>query len=96
MSGRWRALPHGDGDARTRTSRALLEVEEEVEAAEPLDRRTHAPGDSGLGGTPEVPGAGSALGAPRARLRAPRRVVDDAVDNAVIRLDARIHEGIHK
>jgi hypothetical protein len=67
-----------------------VEVEEEEEEAEPRDLREHVPSTGHKGGNEAVsprslpPGARSQPGSPRARLRVPRRVANNAIqDNAV-------------
>jgi len=80
------------GEATDREGEGKYEVEEEdeeedEEEAEPQIQRAHAPGASLQGGSQAVrpwrfpPGACSEPGAPRARLRAPGRLADNAVQD---------------
>jgi len=75
----------GDGEGEVKE-----EEQEEEETAEPHDLHAHVPGTSLEGGSEAVrpqrlpPGAPSEPGSPRARLRAPGRLADNAVrDNDV-------------
>jgi len=82
----------GDGEVEKEEKEEADEEGAVEEEAEPRDLRAHAPGTSGEGGsTRSVPkracsrvGARSEPGSPRARLRTPGRVADNAVqDNDV-------------